>query len=76
MAKYEHDKNTVLRHALHCAIRDREGMLDSLRSPIHNFEDQPREQALAQMLEGDREYYLEIESWLRDFRKLLATTGK
>lgn len=75
MAKrYENGKTAVLRHALHCAIRDREDMLDSLRAPIYNASDLSREELLAKFSVEDGAYYLEIEGWIRDFKTMLAGT--
>ena len=69
--KYENGtRNDVLRHAMECAIRDREGMQESLASQVADFWTMPREKALAKLSEDDRAYFLEIDSYLRDFEKL------
>lgn len=63
-------KRDVLYYALECAIRDREGMQESLAGQVHDFWKLPREQALAQQSKDDREYFVEIDSRLRDFERL------
>lgn len=69
--KYENGtRNDVLRHAMECAIRDREGMQESISSQIEGFWLMPREEALTKLNEDDRAYFLEIDSYLRDFEKL------
>lgn len=63
-------RNEILRYALECAIRDREAMHESITSQVQNFWTLPREEALAKLSEDDRAYFIEIESYLRDFEKL------
>lgn len=63
-------RNDILRHALECAIRDREAMHESITSQVLNFWQMPREEALAKLSDDDRAYFIEIESYLRDFEKL------
>lgn len=63
-------RNEILRYALECAIRDREAMHESITSHVLNFWVMPREEALAKLSEDDQAYFLEIESYLRDFEKL------
>jgi hypothetical protein len=63
-------RNEILRYAMQCAIRDREAMHESITSQVPNFWTMPREQALAKLSEDDRAYFIEIESYLRDFEKL------
>ena len=63
-------RNDVIREALACAIRDREGMQDSLASQVPNFWVIPREEALAKLSDNDRAYFVEIDGLLRDFEKM------
>lgn len=63
-------RNDVLRQALDCAIRDREGMQESIASQVKDFWVLPREDALAKLSDDDRAYFVEIDSLLRDFEKV------
>lgn len=63
-------RNDVLRQALDCAIRDREGMQESLASQVKDFWTLPREEALGKLSDDDRAYFVEIDSLLRDFEKV------
>lgn len=76
MARYENGKNAVLLEALRCAIQDREGMIDSLASGIHGFWEMSRPERMAKLSPEDREYFVEIESYLRDFEKMQKTLAK
>lgn len=74
--RYENERTDVLLEALECATRDREDMQASLASSIPNFWKLPREQALALMSEEDRDYFLEIGSYLRDFATMEKSLRK
>jgi hypothetical protein len=76
MAKYEHGENEVLRELLLPAIRDYEDRLRVASASFYKRQDETIEQALSRLVPADREYYLETESWLRDFKTMLATVGK
>ncbi len=65
-------RSNVISYALDCAIRDREGMQESLASQVPGFWTMPREDALAKLPPDDRAYFVEIDSFLRDFEKLQA----
>jgi hypothetical protein len=68
-------RSDVLRYALECAVRDREGMLESITSQVVHFWKMPREEALAKLSEDDRAYFIEIESYIRDFEKMGKKLG-
>ncbi|SEC62153.1 hypothetical protein [Pseudomonas costantinii] len=72
MPRYENGKRDVLLEALECATRDREGMRQSIASGVHGFWQLPREEALAKLSPDDRRYFLECESYMRDFEKMEA----
>lgn len=63
-------RNSVIDYALDCAIRDREGMQESIASQVPNFWTLPREEALAKLSADDRDYFVEIDGYLRDFAKM------
>lgn len=69
-------KQQILAYALECAIRDREGMQQSLASHVPDFWKLPREEALAQLSEDDRNYFVEIDGCLRDFERLAKSLQK
>jgi hypothetical protein len=68
MSRYENGKDKALHYALECAIRDREGYLDAMKGP--EFDNLPREEALARFSEDDRQRFLRAESYIRDFERL------
>jgi hypothetical protein len=71
MSHYENGKSRALHYALECAIRDREGYLDAMKWP--EFDNLPREEALARFSEDDRQRFLRAESYIRDFERLRSS---
>jgi hypothetical protein len=68
-------RSDVLRYALDCAVRDREAMLESIAGTVDGFWKMPIDQALAKLNKDDRAYFIEIESYIRDFEKMGKKLG-